>query len=192
MRRVTLATLSILCGTALSACAARSVDAPPRSSVESSRDHAPVIDWDRPMGTEGLQIPDADAAKDLLAFSPMVPSDSLGAPTAVWLSNPSFEALQGREIIFVYDHPKYGQFFVEEQVSQTTQAHLEALAVCDHASGCEGKWTLIDLQNKSKGVLVEGPRYTGLIWLSGGIRVNALGPSGSFTGSDAIAVANSV
>jgi hypothetical protein len=77
-------------------------------------------------------------------------------------------------------------------VSQTSQGELESLTECDPAAGCEGSWTIAELPRGTRGVLVEGPITTFVMWLEGERRSEIIGPSETFDGSFATEVASDV
>lgn len=157
-----------------------------------SEGHGPsAVDWDDPL-VGGTAVTESEAS-NLLAFSPVIPAD-LGTPEAILVNqtqnlNPSF-----RVLALIYEHPDYGKFWILERVPQATQAVLEAHAgPCDPALGCEGSWTMTQLDLLTRALQIEGgPLANALIWLKGGIQFDVLGPSDSFNASDAQEIAQSL
>jgi hypothetical protein len=129
------------------------------------------------------------AARGELPFVP-VTSPELGTPIRIFVSDPAVVSPQDRAVNLIYEHPTYGRFALIEQLSQTTQTELEALAGCDLAKGCEGSWSVITIKGATKALLIVGPGSTSVTWLAGDVRFDLLGPPETFSREEAIAVDN--
>lgn len=163
----------------------------PAGASTSSTTAAPAnrnIDWDRPLS--GTNVDSSDQAGDYVSFTPLVPK-GLGKPQRIMVDSASRDHA-GRTVALVYQHPVYGRFFVIESKSSMTQASLEGLAGCDHATGCVGEWTLVRLRNGANGLLITGGPTTGIIWLSQGFMIDIMGPIDTFSVADAIRLANAM
>jgi len=130
-------------------------------------------------------------AKREMGFEVLVPS-LLGEPARVVITSPDSSPPRFRLTGFIYEDPEYGTYWVIEAVSETSQGELESLTECDPAAGCEGSWTIAELPRGIRGVLVEGPITTFVMWLEGERRFDVIGPSETFDGSFATEVASNV
>lgn len=153
-----------------------------------SQDAGLPINWNNPLGV-GVEVSSVQSVMGQLAFTPVQPPASLGDAVGVFVSPPEID-LQERAIGWVYQSSTYGRFFITEEISQTTQQELESLAGCDPNTGCEGSWTVVTLQDGTRGLLIAGPASTGIVWLNGNLRFDVFGPPDTFTVSNATAVAN--
>ena len=152
----------------------------------------PALQWDGSMLVYSLEVSSIPEAATKLPFVPIA-SLTLGDPISIFVSDPAAVPVEDRAISLTYQHPSYGRFVLGEQLSQTTQQELEALADgCDPSQGCEGTWTIVTIRETTKALLVAGPGSTFMSWLVGPIRINLLGPPDTFDTSEAMAVANSV
>jgi hypothetical protein len=149
----------------------------------------PSPDWENLIGN-GVPSTEARAAREM-QFDLLVPS-LLGDPVRIVITSPESAPPRFRLAGFVYDSPSRGRFWVIEAISQTTQTELESLASCDPATGCEGSWTMVRLPRGIRGLLIEGPVATSVIWLETDRRFDVLGPSETFDGSVATDVASNV
>jgi hypothetical protein len=148
----------------------------------------PPVDWDAIVN--GVESTVAEAKREM-GFELLVPS-LLGEPARVVISSPDSSPSEVQVTGFVFDDPTHGTYWVIEQVSQTSQGELESLTECDPAAGCEGSWTIAELPRGIRGVLVEGPVATSVMWLEGVRRFDVVGPSETFDGSFATQVAANV
>jgi len=127
------------------------------------------------------------AASQQLPFKPIV-SDKLGTPFKVLVteggdrSHPNF-ALEFGTLVA-------DRFLVVESPSQTTQAALESLALCDPTQGCEGTRSVRALLHGARGLVVSGPGSNGILWLQNGLLVDVFGPPSTFSVAHAVEVAN--
>jgi hypothetical protein len=163
--------------------------ATPQACGEDLESLGPPIDWDA-MIVNGVESTVAEAKREM-GFEVLVPS-LLGEPARVVITSPDSSPPRFRLTGFVYDDPTHGTYWVIEEVSQTSQGELESLTECDPAAGCEGSWTIAELRRGIRGVLVEGPIATSVIWLEGLRRFDVVGPSETFDGSFAQEVASNV
>ena len=156
----------------------------------------PLPAWgDDPYHGYGIQVADLKEAAPYLAFTPVVPT-ALGPAAKFFISgnNPDMSA---RSLIWVYDQPVYGQFWVEESISETTQASIDSLR--SNPTGCSLN-SVVTLRGGARAaVLVANPAAhgsgtgtTSITWLDHGLRISALGFSDRFTKDHAIDVANQV
>jgi hypothetical protein len=163
--------------------------ATPQACGEDLESLGPPIDWDA-MIVNGVESTVAEAKREM-GFEVLVPS-LLGEPARVVITSPDSSPPRFRLTGFVYDDPTHGTYWVIEEVSQTSQGELESLTECDPAAGCEGSWTIAELPRGIRGVLVEGPTATSVMWLEGRRRFDVVGPSETFDGSFATEVASNV
>lgn len=164
--------------------------ATPQACGESrDKSPGPPIDWDA-MFVNGVTSNVAEARLEM-GFDLLVPS-LLGKPARIVITSPEASPPRLRLAGFVYEDPEHGTYWVIEAVSQTTQRELESLTECDAAAGCEGSWTIVELPRGIRGVLVEGPIATSVLWLEGERRFDVIGPSEKFDGSFATEVASNV
>jgi hypothetical protein len=141
---------------------------------------------------DGAAVADVGTAARVLSFQPAAPA-AVGTPARVFLH----EDYTPQALALVYDHPKYGRFTVTQQPVQMEEdvqrAALEQLAAtCDPAKGCQGIWTMHDLVNGNRALVISAPpAMTGIIWIhKGGIRYELMAPSSSLSVATALVVAN--
>jgi hypothetical protein len=149
----------------------------------------PVPDWDDLIG-DGVTSTEAKA-EHAMGFDLLVPL-LLGDPARIVITAPAAASPEFRQAGFVYDDPSHGRYWVIEAVSQTTQEELESLTSCDPAAGCEGSWTIVGLPRGIRGLLIEGPVATSVVWLETDRRFDVIGPSETFDSSFATQVASDV
>ena len=153
------------------------------SATQSPGTEGPPINWDKPLvgATEVTSF--SDAARHL-NFKAIAPRLAL-SPLKIMVSD-------GEAVAWVYQDPTMGRFILIENRTQFTQAQLEALAGCDHQTGCEGQWTLTKIRNGTTALLIAGNRTTGVMWLRSGVTFDVYGPSDSFTVDMATNVADRI
>lgn len=176
-RRVTILATIVVAVVAPQACG---------SIRESS---GPPVDWDA-MIVNGVTSTAAEARREM-GFELLVPS-LLGEPTRIVIASPDSAPARFRLTGFVYEAPSGGTYWVIEGVSETSQRELESLTECEPTTGCEGSWTIAELPRGIRGVLIEGPIATSVIWLDRDRRFDVRGPSGTFDGASAIEAASNV
>ncbi len=148
---------------------------------------------DDPYHGYGVQVADVKEAAPYLAFTPVVPR-ALG-PAAKFFISGNKPDMSARSLIWVYDQPVYGRFWVEESISETTQASIDSLR--NNPTGCSLN-SVVTLRGGTRAaVLVANPAAhgsgtgtTSIMWLDHGLLISALGFSDSFTKDHAIEVAN--
>jgi hypothetical protein len=155
----------------------------------TSESPAEPPNWEGLIGN-GVASTEARAAREM-QFDLLVPS-LLGDPVRIVITAPESAPPKFRLTGFVYDNPSRGRFWVIERISEMTQTELESLASCDPATGCEGSWTMVPLPRGIRGLLIEGPVATSVIWLETDRRFDIVGPSETFDGSFATEVASNV
>jgi hypothetical protein len=114
---------------------------------------------------------------------PEVPSD-IGSLTSVFQTSEEETDAQHRKIAWVYDDPKYGQFFVVEEVTEAAAAQGELEGMGTAKPGCspvavtepagevttgthcinEG-FSLVKIRDDVTALLVEGPQVTSVTWI---------------------------
>ncbi|GIV00729.1 MAG: hypothetical protein KatS3mg014_2344 [Actinomycetota bacterium] len=73
-----------------------------------------------------------------------------------------------------------------------SEEELRSWASCDPLAGCEGSWTLMPIGEHEEGILIEGPPATSVVWLSGDVRYDVVGPSETFGRKAALEIAAEV
>jgi hypothetical protein len=160
-----------------------------KASVET--DSAQSFDWDN-IVRNGLTVDALAEAQGYLSFEPISPR-SLGSPLRILVSDPAQFELDARSVGMEFKDPTYGHFWIIENASQTTQKELEGLVdQCKSSPKCEGTWSVVDIRDGVRAVLIEGPPSTLLEWLESGLRVVVMGSPDEFTGDEAISVANAI
>jgi hypothetical protein len=150
-------------------------------------------DWNNPLASLGVVVVDAAAAAPLLPFSPVTPSSKMGVPIKVVTTDPHRIDQSERSIVWLFNDPAGGVFWVAEGLTQVSQSQLEKEATgCDHSSGCEGEWSVTHIRNGVTALLISGPTATSVTWLDDGVRYDVLGPAQTFSPDDAVAEANDV
>ena len=142
-----------------------------------------------------------EAAAPLLPFAPIRPV-GLGAPSRIIVDDPTVAPLRARGLGLRYDHPDYGLFWVQESrppqgiSAVQLQADLESLpATCADSEVCTAKLSVETIRGGIRALLQISSRATGatsITWYEGGIEFTVIGPSNTFSGEDALAVANNV
>ena len=141
---------------------------------------------------DGREVASVAGASGQLAFHANAPA-SLGAPVSVFVH----ADYRPQALALVYQHPTRGRFVVtEEQIDMSEDVQRQALetmaSTCDPATGCVGSWTMHDLSNGNRALLIsDPPNVNAVVWIhSGGIRYQLMGPAGSFSVAAALAVAD--
>lgn len=149
-----------------------------------------TFDWNNPIPS-GTVEPDVQSAAKAAAFQPAVPSmATLAAPEYIVGDE---EDVTARPVVLLYKDPALGEFWVSEGPTYMSQSALEDLvATCDPTQGCEGIWSLVQLADGKKGVVVQGPQTNGVMVLEGDVLVNVLGPNTSLSAAAALAVAGTL
>ncbi len=150
---------------------------------------------DDPYHGYGVQVADLKEAAPYLAFTPVVPR-ALG-PAAKFFISGNKPDMSARSLIWVYDQPVYGRFWVKEEITETTQAEIDSMR--NNPTGCSLD-SVVTLRGGTRAAVSaanpaahgSGTGTTSIIWLDHGLLISALGFSDSFTKDHAIAVANQV
>jgi hypothetical protein len=154
------------------------------------------IEWGNPFpGAE--EIPTLDLAIPNLPFDPLLPG-GVGAPAKIFIGradNPVDTAL-----IYVYDHPTFGVFYVTQHLLQIppdqAQASLERLGQPCSDEVCTGTWGLEQLRDGRTAVLAygsptqPGTNFVEFIDQTRNIRISVVGPPDTFEPQEAVDVAN--
>ena len=158
----------------------------------------PPIDWNN-LDNPVKEVPAVEAAAPLLPFTPIRPA-GLGAPSRIVVDDPTVAPLRARGLALRYDHPDYGLFWVTEtrppqSISAVQlQASLESLpATCEASEVCKAKLTVETIRGGIRALLQISSRATGatsITWYEGGIEFNVIGPPSTFSGEEAVAIAN--
>ncbi len=150
----------------------------------------PVADWNDPL-VNGVEVSGTQAASTLLPFVPRLPAE-LGDPGRVLVTDPASADREARVFAAMYDHPSYGRFWVIERVAEMTQEELRSWAECERTTGCEGSWSLVTVGDGIEAILIEGPVATSVVWLSGQVSFDVVGPADTLTGKEAVEIADLV
>lgn len=190
-RRRSLIAVAAASALALASCgegrpAGAGPDAIPVAGEDVTR---PPMNWDG-LIVNGIPSTEAAAGSNM-AFDVVVPS-LLGEPTRVEITDPESAPAEFRVAGFAYDDPVHGRFWVLEAVAEMSQEELESWLVCDPKAGCEGLWTLAVLPGGIRGVLIQGPTATSVVWLDAGRRFDVVGPAKTLNGTSAMDVASAV
>jgi hypothetical protein len=135
-----------------------------------------------------MVISSSQAAAAYLQFLPLVPA--IAGPRVV-VNQPSAIPPDVRAIAYVYNDPHYGVFDVVEQPAETTESDLEGLVRYNPPPGTPGtRFTVMTFTDGRTGVLEEGAVTVSLRWIQGGVDISIVGPTGSFTTAEALAIGN--
>jgi len=140
----------------------------------------PSPNWDNP---GGVQVADLKEAAPYLAFKPVVPR-ALG-PAARLLIDGNKPDLSAKSLLWVYQQPVYGTFWVKESITEVTQAWIDSRR--NNPTGCSED-SVVTLQSGTRAALSVG-KVTSIIWLDHGLRIDVLG---TFSKTQALEVANRV
>ena len=134
----------------------------------------------------GKAVASSQAGAAALNFQPLVP----GVANPRIMVNDSAVPLDVRGIAYAYNDPKYGTFDVLEQPAETTESDLEGLVQYNNDPDNPGtQFTVETLADGRTAVLEEGAVTVSLRWIQQGIDTTIVGPTGSFSASDAITIA---
>lgn len=150
----------------------------------------PPINWDNPFPGGSVRLDSVTRARPLLRFEP-IPPRNLGTSRSILVSNPSDPERTGM-LALVFQHPKFGRFWVLQEASQTSQAELEAFPGHNTDPGNTATLSLVTIRGATTALLQVGPSTTSIEWLEGTIKVTVIGPPDSFTPDVAMAVANGI
>ena len=147
---------------------------------------------DDPYHGDGVRVADLKEAAAYLAFTPVVPG-ALGSAAKFFVSGNKPD-MSARSLIWVYDQPVYGRFWVSESIAETTQASIDSLG--NNPTGCSLN-SLVTLRGGTRAaVLVGNPAAgggsgaTSITWLDHGLLIYVLGFTDTFTKDGAIQIAN--
>lgn len=117
----------------------------------------------------------------------------LGDPARVVITKPAATEPQLRALGYVFDHDKYGRFWIVEMITQIGEKDLRELAECrlEDRTECSPR-SIVTLDSGTVAVLIEGPVSSYVTWLRGEVRFEVLGPVETFSPEEALSVANSV
>jgi hypothetical protein len=152
------------------------------------RGDAPRIEWSQP--DHAIEVPDVAEGEKLLSFTPIV--SGLPGGTRIYVSDPADIDIDHRGIFFVSEEASGDPYWVIESIAEIDQADLENEAAnCSDPGRCIGTWSIVNIRVNHQALLIEkGDRTTGIIWIEEGLHMQVQGPPGTFTATDAIAVAN--
>jgi hypothetical protein len=149
--------------------------------------------WARPFeGDEFSTLAEAEAAVE---FEPLAPTQ-LGPPAAIISSGSRF-------LVFVYDHPTFGIFYIKERKVDTSvaesQAAIEQLASmpCPEGAFCSARRAPAVLADRRKAALqlskdLQGGNSIEFVDAKRALWIEIVGPPDSFDAATAVAVANSL
>jgi hypothetical protein len=142
---------------------------------------------------DDLPVANVASVESQLSFHASAPA-SVGKPEAVYLH----QTYRPQALGLVY-RDGLGHFLVtEEQIDMTQDEQVQGLeqlaATCDPAAGCEGSWTMQDLQDGTPALVISNPPdgANAVIWIHGGVRFQVFGAASRFNLTNALDVANAV
>jgi hypothetical protein len=153
--------------------------------------------WAKPfVGDEVSTLADAEAAID---FEPLAPTQ-LGPPAAIILTPPAAMG-EDQVVVFVYDHPTFGIFYIKERKVDTSvaesQAAIEQLATmpCPEDAFCSARNAPAVLADRRKAALqlskdLRGGNTIEFIDAERALWIAIVGPPETFDAVKAVAVAN--
>lgn len=136
----------------------------------------------------GVSLATMEEARALVPFSVSLP-DNLGPPVRLVVTDPDSAPSEMRAVAAIYDHATYGRFWVIVRISEMSEEELRSWAECDPVAGCDGTWTLVPIRGGDQGILIEGPLATSVVWLSGDLRYDVVGPARTFGRTAALEMA---
>ncbi|SRR5229473_6250183 len=150
---------------------------------------------DNPYHGAGIQVADLKEAAPYLAFAPVVPRH-LG-PAAKFFIDGNKPDMSARSVVWVYEQPVYGRFWVTESIAETTQASIDSMR--NNPTGCSED-SVVTLRSGTRAAVSvgnpvasgSGASTTSIMWLDHGLLISALGPKERFTKDHAIEVANQI
>jgi hypothetical protein len=140
----------------------------------------PSPNWDKP---GGVQVADLKEAAPYLSFTPVAPR-GLG-PASKLLVGGTKPDLSAKTLLWVYEQPVYGRFWVRESIAEVDQAWIDSRR--NNPTGCSED-SVVTLQSGTKAALSVG-RWTSIMWLDVGLLIDVLG---TFSKGQALEVANRV
>ena len=153
--------------------------------------------WDSPFGAAGTQVADLKEAAPYLAFTPVIPR-GLGSPAKFFIGGNTPD-MSARGLIWVYEQPVYGRFWVKESIAEVVQTQNWIESMRNNPTGCSNESVVTIRGGTTAALSVGNPAASGsgssttsIMWLDHGLLIVALGPKGSFTKDHAIEVANQV
>ncbi len=182
----------VLCTTvALTGTACGSVDTSAGGEQSTSTSPLPQSAGEQPNWQAGAlpgSIPIDDPATAGLAFVPHVPQD-LGSPVRIFADDPSDYPPGQRAIAWLFEHPAYGLFVIQERVVPSGAVQREWEEMSAQEAGCHvvpappelaegigdkdatihkcnyGTRSLLTLADGRKAFLLEGMVTTGIEWI---------------------------
>ena len=153
--------------------------------TENGEQNGEKPNWDAPF-VDSVSVPGLAVAASKVAFHPKAAA-ALGKASGTFVHG-SVPDRARQAVAFVYDHKTYGRYIVVElPTAMKPEALAEMAAACQ--TGCEGSWTMIDLPNGLRGLLVAGPVSNGVVWVDGKVRFDLFGPAETFSVDAAKAMA---
>jgi len=144
----------------------------------------PSPQWDNPYASAGIEVADVNEAAPYLAFTPLVPR-ALGPATKLFVGGNKPD-MSAKSLIWVYEPPVSGPFWVTESISEITQASINSMT--NNPTGCS-KESVVMLQRGIRAAVLVGGT-TSIMWLDHGLLIDVLGSG--FTKEHAIELANQV
>ena len=136
----------------------------------------------------------ADAAAESLGFQPTAPS-SLGAPSAIFETDPAHAPVTDSVLSLRYDDPSLDRFWVIERPNlDTTTALLSKIAAdCTRATGCkEEVASMVDLGSGVSALHLRNPVTERIVWVENGVYFEVVGYASTFSGTQALSIAKAV
>jgi len=153
--------------------------------------------WAKPFeGDEFSTLAEAEAAID---FEPLAPTQ-LGPPAAIIVFPPA-PTVEDRYLVFVYDHPTFGIFYIKERKVDTSVAESEAAIEqrgtmpCPEGAFCSARRAPAVLADRRKAALqlskdLQGGNTIEFIDAKRALWIEIVGPPDSLDAEKAVAVAN--
>jgi hypothetical protein len=177
----------------LTACAhvgARSSNTSP--VLDTSSAPSGSIDWTHPL-SDGMAVDSIAEAAKYVTFVVVSPR-GLGDPIAIYVDDPKQISGDGAVMALVYDHPRYGTFWVTEQdPSPTAASFADQIKACQEVP-CDGDPAIVQIQGDQEGLVVsaQSTGVTGLTWIDGPVQIILNGPYDIFTKELAVDAADQI
>ena len=151
---------------------------------------ARTINWEQPL-RGGVIRDSVQDASDELMFAPIAPA-GLGTPEKILITDPGASDLPDRTIVFVYDHPVFGTFSIEELRATITQEQLERLLTCgEEEVGCDASgYSLVKVRGDITALLNAGSVSTNISWLEQDLFVLIIGPAETLSPDEIVQIAS--
>jgi hypothetical protein len=152
------------------------------SSAPFGAPPVPAELWTNPLGATGEQV--ASVSSAALQYSVLDPTDQIGSPDSILVSDPAQVDQAERQIAWVYSDGKYeSQFFILERAVEAKAAQAEYESLGKATPGCSSvtvtiagteaggiecnsdAFSLVSLPGGIEALLAAGPEVTSLTWV---------------------------